>query len=188
MAEISRLPKHVKIIQPSKQRTPISATVRPVTQPTRPTPQSRKEPTTSTPRETRDRREQRKKKPDLLKVAVKRHKSKPDFITNGSTTVKIEFLIGLMLIVLSPIGNPAIQPDQSYLKRLVSWTMIFMLLFPMSGSSKPGLVRLANASGAVILLTISVKGTRSGFGVDVPSLLNAIVAKIQPNVDPSSGT
>jgi hypothetical protein len=101
-------------------------------------------------------------------------------MSNGSNTVKLEFLAGLILIVLSPMANPAIKPDRDYVKRIISWMLVFMLLFPLSSSSQAGLVRLANATGAVLLLVISLKGTKSGFGVDVPTLLNTIIQKIQP--------
>lgn len=130
-------------------------------------PASQPQPRTKQPRK-------RKQPPITIKHA------RPGMLDNGSSTVKLEFLIGLILIVLSPMANSAIKFDRDYVKRVIAWMLVFMLLFPLSSSSQVGLVRLANATGAVLLLVISLKGTKSGFGVDVPTLLNTIIQKIQP--------
>lgn len=122
--------------------------------------------------------------PKARPITVKH--ARPGMVANGTATVKLEFLAGLLLILLAPLANSNIKPDRDYVKRIMSWVIVFMILFPLSGSRLTGLVRLANATGAVLLLVIALKGTKSGFGVDVPTLLNTIVQKIQPGGGPQS--
>lgn len=167
--------KHVRVVPPKQphERRPVYARTRPVDKPEEPEAEKKPE----------KKSEKRKKQT----VVVKPARSEPKFISNGSNTVKLEFLIGLALIVLAPVANSDIKPDVNYTKRVISWILVFMLLFPLSGSSRPEIVRLANATGLVILLVISIKGTKSGFGVNVPALINAIVAKVQPIATPPPG-
>lgn len=170
-SELARIKHTTKVVPPSRQRRTTTRSRAVIDAETRPVEKKPEKRTVERP------------KKQKVEVTHQRKRDRAAFINNGSNTVKIEFLIGLALLVLSPLGNPSIQPDRDYVKRVVSWILVFMMLFPMSGSSRPGLVRLANGMGAVILLVISIKGTRSGFGVDVPALINTIVAKIQPGGD-----
>lgn len=98
----------------------------------------------------------------------------------GSGTVKLEFMVGLVLIVLAPMADSTIKMDKNYVRHIVAWMLVFMFLFPMSGSRNAGIVRLANGMGGLLLLVIAVKGSNSGFGVNIAKLLQTIVAKIQP--------
>lgn len=123
--------------------------------------------------------------------AIRRATSAPGVMTRpievrGSDTVKMEFMIGIVLILLAPIGDSGIKLNKDYVRHIVGWCLIFMILFPMSNARTPGIVRTANGIGGLLLLTLVVKGPKSGFGIDVLGLLSAIVKKLQPGGNPSA--
>lgn len=109
----------------------------------------------------------------------------PAWLTDGNA-VKGEFLLGLVLFLLAPIGNSEIHVGKNYARRLVAYVLVFMLLFPMSSSSNPDVQRLASVAGGVFLLTLAVVAPTKGFTLNVTKLLSTVVAKLQPDSTPPS--
>ncbi|MFD9893711.1 hypothetical protein ACFWY9_30565 [Amycolatopsis sp. NPDC059027] len=100
----------------------------------------------------------------------------------NARAVKVEFLVGLALLLLAPIGNKDLKFDTGYVKRLVAYALLFMLLFPMSQARNPGVSRTASAVGGLFLLTMVVYSPTKGFAVDFVKLINTVIAKLQPKM------
>lgn len=94
--------------------------------------------------------------------------------------VKAEYLIGFILLMLAPIADPNIKMDKNYAKRLIAFTLLFMMLFALADNKNSQVSRLATGFGGVLLLTLVVYEPTKGFGVKAGTLINNIVAHLQP--------
>lgn len=94
--------------------------------------------------------------------------------------VKAEFLIALVLLLLSPIGNPDVKVDLNYFKKLVALMVLFMFLFPMGQSSNPATSRVASGLGGMLVLVLLVYAPSKGVSVSFTRLISTVVSKLQP--------
>lgn len=138
-----------------------------------------------------------KKEPAPEKKPVEEKKSKNNksaglgprrignFKYSHAGAVKTEFLFGLVLLLLAPVGNPNIKIDKSYAKRLVAYLLLFMGLFPMGASSNPEVSRLGSLLGGLVLLSLMlVSHPTKGYALNFATLIETIVAKLQPDAAP----
>jgi hypothetical protein len=97
-----------------------------------------------------------------------------------SGAVKIEFLAGLVLLILAPIADKDIKMDKAYAKRLIAFAICFMLLFPLGSSPNPSVSRLGAALGGVLLLALFLLKPTKGFAVNFTTLVDTFVKALQP--------
>lgn len=98
-----------------------------------------------------------------------------------SGAVKGEFLLGFALFLLAPLGNPEIKMDKGFVRRLVAFCLLFMMLFPLANSSNSSAARIAPMFGGVVLLYLAVLAPSRGFIVNASDLMEKIVRKLQPH-------
>lgn len=114
------------------------------------------------------------------KTATQRAGKKLKKVYTHPGAVKAEFLLGVVLLLLSPIGNPNVHVDLNYFKRLVAFMVTFMFLFPMGQSSSPAVSRVASGLGGMLILTMVVYSPSKGFATDFTALIKTVVSKLQP--------
>lgn len=120
------------------------------------------------------------KRPTGKKTATQKAGKKIRKIYTHPGAVKAEFLLGAVLLLLSPIGNPNVHVDTNYFKRLVAFMVTFMFLFPMGQSSSPAVSRVASGLGGMLVLTMVVYSPSKGFATDFTALIKTVVSKLQP--------
>lgn len=122
----------------------------------------------------------KKKKPTVAMPKVRSVKV-PRVNYSHPGAVKGEFLLGLALFLLAPLGNPEIKMDKGFVRRLVAFVVLFMMLFPVANSSNPSVARIGPIFGGMVLLYLAVLAPSRGFIVNASDLLDKIVKKLQPH-------
>lgn len=118
--------------------------------------------------------------PSGKKTAGKKTAKKIRKVYTHPGAVKVEFLLGAVLLLLSPIGNPNVTVDINYFKRLIAFMVVFMFLFPMGQSQSAAVSKAAAGLGGMLILTMVVYSPSKGFATDFSALIKTVVQKLQP--------
>ncbi|TCO52993.1 hypothetical protein [Actinocrispum wychmicini] len=95
--------------------------------------------------------------------------------------VKLEFLVGLVLIMLAPLANKSLKFDKNYARRLIAFVLLFAGLFALADARDPSVSRIASGLGGLLILTLVVmQPARGNFGVNTATLIAHIVERLQP--------
>jgi hypothetical protein len=95
-------------------------------------------------------------------------------------TVKIEFLFGLILLLLAPLANKDLHFDKNYVKRLIAFLLLFMGLFAVADSKNPSVSRIATGLGGLLILALAVYSPANKFSVKFAELVSTVVQHLQP--------
>lgn len=122
----------------------------------------------------------------VYKTVRNSRKKAGKIVYSHAGAVKMEFLIGIVLLLLAPIGNPNLKMNSDYAKRLMAYCLLFMVLFPLGQAQNPKISKAAAALGGLFILSMMVlpRSKGGGFAVDFISTINSIVQKLQPKAKP----
>lgn len=94
-------------------------------------------------------------------------------------TVKIEFVVGLILIILYPVLKPNYSPIE-WMKKMLAWSFIYLAILAVANTSRD-MARLAAWFGGLIVLGLLVYEHSAEEGLIAGNIMTKVAKALMPS-------